>query len=852
MLKCKCCHNIGSSIYQNTVTSLSSSSKLNISTNTASVSGNSYIDSLLWGGSRWDWTQGDPSALSYYFGGVTQNHAGVVALNGGNLTTTTWTDAEKSALVVGLQKWTDLIGMPIEEVQDENDADLRWFITTENAGYYGAHFGPHSAPHQGIGIFVRYSGVTWTTSLDPGGFGFITIIHELGHALGLAHPHDAGGGSSNFPGVSNYSDTGNFGLNQNTFTVMSYNDLNSDFNPTSKKNYGFCSGPMAFDIAAIEYLYGLSSQFKSGDNIYTITDGTTQGVDMYTCVYDTSGNDMLIYNGSQKVTIDLRAASIQDVPDGGGYVSKVDSQSIYSGFTISKDVQIENATGGSNNDTIYQVETISNLIDGRNGIDTVVYQFIFSEYTLLDQGFDSSNNHVIHVTKNNITDILNNIETLQFLDGTVNTSDLQTLVSVSSNYAIYYSDITLPGIQINNTTTTITNDIVIAISDAHPVFELQVNINELYHTWVGDITITLTHITTGTSVLLMDTPGSGVNGSSGNNFINTLFTDSASQTIQTVSSSAAPHTGSYKPHSSLSAFNSKSINGTWRLTITDTYPSEDDGLLVKWSIRCRPKVANSWVFVINNQKDVIGIQTAGESNKTELHVLSNESAYQTTTVIVTALHVTNIYNWVFVMDNENNLYIIKLNQTGSNKTEMHILSAASNYQRYILHRATALHMISNPHAWRFTINNNKDLVIIKLQQTGSNKTEVHILSAASSYKQFTLHKVTSLHMTNYINWNFMFNNQNNLYVFKLNQTGSNQTEIHVLSKDSQYKTFIRHLASSFQQIDSIRWGLQIDKDNNLMIIKYCGDSNYTELYELSATSVYKTFLMNNVITTLSC
>ena len=37
--------------------------------------------------------------------------------------------------------------------------------------------------------------------LEQGGFGFITIIHELGHALGLAHPHDKGGSSSVFPGV---------------------------------------------------------------------------------------------------------------------------------------------------------------------------------------------------------------------------------------------------------------------------------------------------------------------------------------------------------------------------------------------------------------------------------------------------------------------------------------------------------------------------------------------------------------------------------------------------------------------------------------------------------------------------
>ena len=94
--------------------------------------------------------------------------------------------------------------MEIDEVVLEHDADLKFFITTDSVGYLGAQFGPHSAPYQGSGIYVRLGGNLWTDSLDPGGFGFITIIHELGHAMGLSHPHDGGGASTNFPGIIYY------------------------------------------------------------------------------------------------------------------------------------------------------------------------------------------------------------------------------------------------------------------------------------------------------------------------------------------------------------------------------------------------------------------------------------------------------------------------------------------------------------------------------------------------------------------------------------------------------------------------------------------------------------------------
>lgn len=411
----------------NTNNKINNINKLGLSVTSLDPSGNSYIDSLSWGGTKWNWTQGDTTKLSYYFGpetSVANCPDGITYLNGSAISTSNWTEAEKNAMIRGLTLWTNLIGMDIEEVYNVTQADLKFYITTNTSvGYLGAQIGPHSSPYEGYGIYVRNSGDTWTTSLNPGGYGFITIIHELGHGMGLAHPHDNGGGSTLFPGVSSSYDTGDNDLNQNMYTVMSYIDVSSGNNPTTAKSYGFSKGPMALDIATINYLYGLNTTFNGGNNVYTITDTNVNNTTGFTCVYDTGGNDLVVYNGSKKVTIDLRPATIQNEQGGGGYISKINDDNIYVGYTISNGSVIENASGGTNDDTFYQVETVENIINGKDGVDTVYYNGNYVDYTVVDLS-ESGDGTYVTVTKSSVQDILYNIEKLTFNDQTIFTTNL--------------------------------------------------------------------------------------------------------------------------------------------------------------------------------------------------------------------------------------------------------------------------------------------------------------------------------------------------------------------------------------------------------------------------------------------
>jgi subtilisin-like proprotein convertase family protein len=88
----------------------------------------------------------------------------------------------------------------------------------------------------------------------------------------------------------------------------------------------------------------------------------------------------------------------------------------------------------------------------------------------------------------------------------------------------------------------------------------------LDHSWVGDLTINLTS-PSGTRVTLLNRPGGALN--SGNNFCQTVLSDSGATSIQDITPSGAPYTGTFKPASPLSAFSGESAAGTWVLNVSD-------------------------------------------------------------------------------------------------------------------------------------------------------------------------------------------------------------------------------------------------------------------------------------------
>ena len=104
-------------------------------------------------------------------------------------------------------------------------------------------------------------------------------------------------------------------------------------------------------------------------------------------------------------------------------------------------------------------------------------------------------------------------------------------------------------------------------------------------------------------------------------------------------------------------------------------------------------------------------------------------------------------------------------------------TVTSSYSRFRLQTRTALHETGGNFA--FSVLRNGDLVAIKKSGTGTGKTEVHILSAASNYQSFRFQTGTALEQTG-DNWNFGVLPNDDLVAIK-SGTGTVKTEVHILT-----------------------------------------------------------------------
>jgi subtilisin-like proprotein convertase family protein len=119
----------------------------------------------------------------------------------------------------------------------------------------------------------------------------------------------------------------------------------------------------------------------------------------------------------------------------------------------------------------------------------------------------------------------------------------------------------------------------VTVAGSGTVATVDVSIARLTHTWVGDLQIELIG-PDGTRIMLADRPGGPDN--AGDNFVNTVFSDSATTPL---SSGAAPYTGTFKPQGGrLAAFAGRPVAGKWTLHVADV-SAYDSGTLSGWGTR---------------------------------------------------------------------------------------------------------------------------------------------------------------------------------------------------------------------------------------------------------------------------
>ncbi len=205
----------------------------------------------------------------------------------------------------------------------------------------------------------------------PGTFAHATFMHEIGHALGLKHPHNKSGVFNLLPKQWDSVE----------FTVMSYQSYVGSGRAGYKlKDGNYPRTYMVLDILALQYLYGADFGFNGGDTVYRYNPNTNV---VFETIWDGGGTDTYDFsNYRAAVKIDLRPGqgSIlaadqlavlngQDVDNGAKPIKA--SASVYNAFLFNGDLRslIENANGGSGDDHIVGNQ-IANTLDGNGGRDT--------------------------------------------------------------------------------------------------------------------------------------------------------------------------------------------------------------------------------------------------------------------------------------------------------------------------------------------------------------------------------------------------------------------------------------------------------------------------------------------------
>ena len=300
---------------------------------------------------------------------------------------------EKDAFRQALDLYEQVADVVYIEVDNRNEADFK-FITYEGTPGVGASLlGRMSPPNEANEGQTEFNAgdVRWTEEgLQQGGFYFPTLVHELGHGHGMSHPHDNGGRSSIMPGADGGTGGlgggyGDWGLSQQVFTIMSYNDgwtpdapyngapaghggpRSGGITGTEVDHFGWQGTLAALDIAVIQDKYGVNEEWATGDDLYEIKDFNGAG-NFYSTIWDGGGTDEIRYSGSADATIDLRAATLRYEEGGGGRVSY--AFGLWGGFTIANGVTIENATGGRGDDVLNGNDA-ANVLSGGGGDDVL-------------------------------------------------------------------------------------------------------------------------------------------------------------------------------------------------------------------------------------------------------------------------------------------------------------------------------------------------------------------------------------------------------------------------------------------------------------------------------------------------
>jgi VCBS repeat-containing protein len=245
-------------------------------------------------------------------------------------------------VTTALGKIIDVLFVSTDDPLQVNTITLSTNTQLDSSGYtYTPETSKGDYNHLSSDIFIDadYDQPSFT---EPN-YAIETLVHELGHAIGLKHTFDTG----------EYGQIGEGPFLESVFedntdwTMMSYTDGDSAYSA----NFA------PLDIAALQYIYGVAADVNDGDSAYLFDD--SQGV----FVYDGQGVDVIDASSAQSAaTIYLTEGDWSFIGEKSNLITSANQ------LTINFNTEIEGAIGGDFKDKLYG-NLLDNNLQGGGGND---------------------------------------------------------------------------------------------------------------------------------------------------------------------------------------------------------------------------------------------------------------------------------------------------------------------------------------------------------------------------------------------------------------------------------------------------------------------------------------------------